>query len=93
MIFTRDQWREIKNRWNDSGREWVPNEIIQAAAEHDARELGIHQRWIDHWNDNNRGGGAWASCAYVLAEPEEYYENGKLRYSVSREDWVLGKRS
>jgi hypothetical protein len=90
MIFTQDQWRQVRDRWEMSNREWEPNEIILAAAIHDALELGVHQSWINYWEDDRDPDdtGAWSSCVYVLANPSKWQEDYGLRYSIPYEDWV-----
>ena len=66
MIFNEQQWREIYRRWEDSAREWEPNEIIMAAIEHDALEYGIHPTWIELWNEADQD--AWESCLCLLGD-------------------------
>lgn len=87
MIFTREQWETVYKRHRlDS--DWVPDEIIQAAAEHDAKELGLDLSWLDLWDRNGNGAPRWVNCVVLLGA------NVKLDTPWTRpaEEWLSRHR-
>jgi hypothetical protein len=65
MIFAREQWETVYKR-HRLDEDWIPNEIIQAAAEHDAKELGLDLSWLDLWYRNGGGAPRWVNCVILL---------------------------
>lgn len=67
MIFTREQWQEVYQRYRAGrGSKEIlrPPEPILAILELDAIEHGLHPDWVRWWVDDTHD--KWANALYVM---------------------------
>lgn len=60
-----NQLNELLRRY-DENRNYRPDDLVVAMLEHDARERGIHQSWVDLWLYQQQPPFWWDNLVFVL---------------------------